>query len=366
MFNKKNSNKNGYMLEGKYKRHGYDWWWHSFTGYCEKEERQFFIEYFIINPKVSKDKPTFGRLGEKPSYVMLKCGSWGSGKSQLHKFYPVSSVEIKKAPYELKGEDFYASDTLIKGDVKITDSKNHPEWMCDDGEMSFELKIDKNIAFNVGYGTSPLLRKMKAFEMYWHAEGMKSYYDGYVIYNGKKYIVSPETSNGYADKNWGKNFTSPWIWLSSNNIINRQNGEKLNNTVFDIGGGRPKVFFVPLKNKLLSALYVEGKEYEFNFSKFWRRNKTKFDCKIEGDILIWDITQKANKYVMETHMECNINDMLFVNYESPDGKKRYNHLYNGGNAHGNIKLYKLMSKKKVLIHDLDVINAGAEYGVYDN
>lgn len=63
-----------------------------------------------------------------------------------------------------------------------------------------------------------MFRKLQLFEMFWHAEGMKTAYEGEVIWNGKKYIVTPETSYGYADKNWGKDFTSPWVWLSSNNL----------------------------------------------------------------------------------------------------------------------------------------------------
>lgn len=44
--------------------------------------------------------------------------------------------------------------------------------------MSWNLKVEKDIAFNVGYGTSWFLMKIKAFEMYWHAEGIKSLFDG--------------------------------------------------------------------------------------------------------------------------------------------------------------------------------------------
>ena len=162
------------MLNGKFKKKGYDWWWHSFTGIApDGTEQPFFIEYFIVNPKVSPDKIGYGRLGDKPSYVMVKCGAWGKNKVQLHKFYKINDVIITKYPYKLEHADFYASDSLIKGKVEITDSKDHKEYMCDDGSMEWELNIDKNIAYNVGYGTSGLFRFLKAFQMYWHAEGMK-------------------------------------------------------------------------------------------------------------------------------------------------------------------------------------------------
>ena len=70
----------------------------------------------------------------------------------------------------------------VKGSVTITpeEASAHPEWMCDAGEMAWDLTVDKQIAFNVGYGASKPLRDAEAFAMYWHAEGMKSAYKGSV------------------------------------------------------------------------------------------------------------------------------------------------------------------------------------------
>ena len=363
MFNKHNLKKNSFMLNGKFKKKGYDWWWHSFTGIApDGTEQPFFVEYFIVNPKVSPDKIGYGRLGDKPSYVMVKCGAWGKNKVQLHKFYKISDVKITKYPYKLEHEDFFASDSLIKGKVEVKDSASHKEYMCDDGSMEWNLNIKKDIAYNVGYGTSGLFRFLKAFQMYWHAEGMKSYFDGYVILNGIRYEVKKESSYGYADKNWGSDFTSPWVWLSSNNLYSNISHKKLENSVFDIGGGRPKVYFIPFNKKLLSAFYLEGKEYEFNFSKFWTRVKTKFNCQIEGDKLHWYVWQRRKgNIVMETNIYCYLADMLFVNYEAPNGKKLHNKLYNGGNGFGNVKLYR----KNKLIEDIECKNVGCEFGEYD-
>ena len=89
--------------------------------------------------------------------------------------------------------------------------------------------------------------------MYWHAEGMKSAYKGTIMCNGRKYIVTPGKCYGYADKNWGRDFTSPWVWLSSNVLVSEKTGKKLENSVFDIGGGRPKIYFVPLDRRLLGV-----------------------------------------------------------------------------------------------------------------
>ena len=139
--------------------------------------------------------------------------------------------------------------------------------MCGSGSLRWELLIEKQTAFNVGYGTSHLLRFLKAFEMYWHVEGMKTGYTGSVWYNDEEYIITPDTCYGYADKNWGRNFTSPWVWLASNDLKSNLTDEVLTDSAFDIGGGCPKIYFVPLKRKLLSAFWYEGIPYEFNFRR---------------------------------------------------------------------------------------------------
>lgn len=386
-FNKSDISRNSFMLKGALAKEGYDWWWHSFTGIHEKtgEEKAFFIEFFTINPALGGDEPVFGQLPEnkekglKPSYLMVKAGAWGKGAGQLHRFFGWNRVSVKKeAPYEISAEDCLCCEMATQGSIHITEeeAKAHPEWMCGAGTMSWSLKMDKKVAFNVGYGAGKVLRDVEAFEMYWHAEGIKTEYEGEVVYNGERYIVDREHSYGYADKNWGSNFTSPWVWISSNHIRSRISGEWLKDTVFDIGGGRPKIGPVSLEGKLLSAMWYEGEPFEFNFSKFWTITKTKFQCYETEDKVIWKIRQTTPIAKMETQLSCKKEDMILVNYEAPDGSKRHTRLWNGGNGVGRIKLYKKeilindatathkLSRKWILVDDMDVYNAGCEYGEY--
>lgn len=376
MFDKQDITRNQFMLTGSLAIKGYDWWWHSFTAKNEKtgEEKSFFIEFFVCNPALRKNKPILGQLtknkikNKRPSYLMVKAGCWGNDHCQLHKFFGINKVYIHdKAPYFIAAGNCFASDIRLKGSVCVTESesKNHPEYMCDFGTMEWDLKLDKKIAFNVGYGANDFFRAIKAFEMYWHAEGMKTLYSGTVTYNGEKYIVTPETSYGYADKNWGRDFTSPWIWLSSCNLKSSLTGKKLNNSVFDIGGGRPKVYCVPLDKKLLGAFMYEGKEYEYNFSKPWTMPKTIFYTKETSDKMIWHIRLENFNSVMITDIHCKKSDMLLINYEAPDGSKKHNCLWNGGNGEGRIRLYKKVCGKLKMIDDIRAYNVGCEYGVYD-
>ena len=359
--------RNLYMLKGSLASKGYDWWWHSFTGYHEKtkEAKSFFIEYFVINPALAKDEPIFGQLkNEKPSYVMIKVGAWGKNAKQIHNFYPFSQFQCDPHQLNIQVGDCTLTETHMKGKCKVSEQEvlNHPEYMCDAGTMEWDLQVDKQITYNVGYGASKFFRMIHAFEMYWHAEGMKTQYNGKVVLDGNTYIVTPEKSYGYADKNWGSDFTSPWLWISSCNIKSLLTNQILTNTVVEFGGGRPKIFGFPLNKRLLGGLYYEGKMYEYNFSKFWNRSTITYDFEESDELTTWRIRARNEESALELVVHCKKEEMLFINYEAPNGKKLHNRLFNGGTGYGEIKLFNLYGK---LIDHLSISNVGCEYGEYD-
>ena len=375
MFNHHDITRNACMLRGPLAHLGYDWWWHSFTAQDEEtgEDKAFFIEYYICNPALGEEEPVLGQLpenrdaGKRPSYLMVKAGTWGEDHCQLHRFFGWKKVHLHPdGPYRIKAEDCQASEKHLTGSIRITGEEvaAHPEWMCDAGEMTWDVSVEKQIAFNVGYGAGKTLRVIEAFAMYWHAEGMKSAYKGTVTYNGRKYIVTPEKSYGYADKNWGRDFTSPWVWLSSNCLFSKKMGQQLQNSVFDIGGGRPKVYFVPLDRRLLGVFYYEGKEYDFNFSKLHLKVKTDFSFEEQEDLVVWHVRQENVHAVMETEVFCRKKDMLLVNYEAPDGTKKHNRLWNGGNGWGTVRLYDKKDGELTLVDEIEASHIGCEYGEY--
>jgi len=372
--------KNNYMLYGPRAKRGYDWWWHSLTAINKKtgEERPFFFEYYVCNPALGKKKPVFGQLpenkakGVKPSYVMVKAGCWGEGGIQLHRFYgwKEDGVKVKKGtPFMVDVPECHCENLAMNGHVKVTaeEAAAHPEWMCvGSGEISWDLTMEKIVPFNVGYGTSQLFLRLNAFEMYWHASGIKTKYSGTITLNGEEYEVLPEKSYGYADKNFGGGFTTPWIWLASNNLYSNKKKKQLENSAFDIGGGRPCVFGIHLDRQLLGVMWYEGKEFEFNFSKFWTLCRTKFNAYETSDEIIWKIKQKTLKGKIVYDVHCYKKDMLMVQYEDPDGVKLHNRLWNGGNGTGNVKLYRnLFGFLPILVDDIEVKNMGCEYGEYD-
>lgn len=377
MMNKSDITRDAYMLKGPLAKKGYDWWWHSFTAHHAKtgEAKSFYIEYFLCNPAHAQAEPVLvwndpaGRsAGRRPSYCMVNVGFWGDPKGQLHRFFPWSQVHVSDGvPFHLTAGDCTCSETHMSGRVAVSeaDAKAHPEWMCDAGTMEWDLRIDKQVAYNVGYGASSFFRWLNAFEMFWHAEGMKTAFEGWLRLNGEEYIVRPEDCYGYADKNWGGDFTSPWVWLSSNDLISKATGKRLHNSVFEIGGGNPKAFGIALGRKLLGQFYYEGQDYEFNFSKFWTGSRTHFDCRETGTHIIWHVVQTTFRAKMIVDITCRKADMLLINYESPDGYKRHTRLWNGGTGQGTVKLYQRRHGRWRLIDQVYANHVGCEYGEYE-
>ena len=376
MFNHHDISRDACMLHGPLRQHGYDWWWHSFTAQDAETgaDKPFFIEFFLCNPALAEDEPVLGQLpanqaaGKRPSYLMVKAGTWGEDHAQLHRFFAWKDVVLHgEAPYRIEAADCLACETALRGSISISpeEAAAHPEWMCDAGELSWDLTLDKQIAFNVGYGASKPLRDAEAFAMYWHAEGMKTACSGEIRFNGRRYTVSPEKSFGYADKNWGRDFTSPWVWLASSDLVSKKTGRRLENSAFDVGGGRPKIYFVPLDRRLLGVCYYEGREYDFNFSHLWLNVKTEFSFEEEEELVHWRVRQENLHAVMETEIFCRKRDMLLVNYEAPDGSKKHNRLWNGGNGWGTVRLYDKEKDGLTLVDELEAGHVGCEYGEYD-
>ena len=296
---------------------------------------------------------------------MLKVGAWGKEPKQIHNFYSMKNFECPDDKLDIKIGEYSLSETHMTGYCKVTEEEahEHPEYMSDAGEMKWDLDIDKQITFNVGYGANSFFRKINAFEMFWHAEGIKTQYSGTVELDGVEYEVIPEKSFGYADKNWGGDFTSPWLWISSCNLTSLITGKKLNNSAFEAGGGKPKAFGISLPRKLLIGFYYEGKMYEYNFARFWNNVRVDFGFK-EGEVdNEWYINCSNWNSKLELKLYCKRDEMMLFNYEAPTGKKLHTRLWNGGSGYGEIKL---MKKDGTLIDHIKIENAGCEYGEYDD
>ena len=362
--------RNRFMLTNRLARRGYDWWWHSFTARhaVTGAEKAFFIEYFICNPALGGAEPIFGGAGTPPAYGMVKAGCWGADARQVHNFFGTASIDIGTGPaLSLRMGQSRLTETTMSGTCQMSPdaAAAKPEAMSDAGALQWDLRIDKQIHYSVGAGASPIARALNLFEMYWHAEGIKTAYSGWVALDGERYIVTPETSFGYADKNWGSNFTSPWLWIASCDLVSQVTGQRLENSALEIGGGQPKVLGMALANRVLAHLAYEGETYDFNFSKPWQASQVRFGFGEEEALNRWRVMARNRNVQMEVDLVCPRNEMLLMRYQSPDGARRHNRLWNGGTGTGEIRLFARDRNQLIPIDTIAMGHVGCEYGEYD-
>ena len=74
--------------------------------------------------------------------------------------------------------------------------------------------------------------------------------------------------------------------------------------------------------------------------------------------------QETNTAVVKVRITCPKKEMLLINYESPDGRKRHNRLWNGGTGKGTILLYRRTSSGLTPQGAIRADHVGCEYGEY--
>lgn len=331
---------------------GYDRWCHSFTG-IQKEtgkKKVFFVEYCIVNPKLGGKEPIMGSEDcQRPAYLLVKAGAWGKDGFTIKHYYGIEEMEAADTFLKITAGDCFLSENNIWGRIQ------------GEHNLMWSLKIDKKVAFHVGYSTSRLVREINPFDMYWHAEGMRTNFAGTVTLEGDVYEVSPETGHGYADKKWGRDYTCPWFWLYGNQLKSKKTGEILKNSAFAIGGGNPVVLGMTLRNKPYADIYYEGENREINFSKLWTFARMRYSCGRRDGKFVWHMKAKNLTTAMEVRIVCDEDEMQEAEYQTPVGKWSPNPTVSGGTGKGEFLLYQRKGREYVLVDRLLVKGAGCEY-----
>ena len=372
--NQSDLSRNAYMLRGSMAKRGYMRWWHSFQGICSEtgESRTFFIEYFLINPGLGGDQPILGqhpyykRRGIKPSYVMIKAGTFpnvaGEGGSQLHAFYPISAMKAANDPLYIQIEDCIYSENHIAGFVEVTEEEaRHRSFMSDAGYMEWDLEVHKAVACHTGAIANRFFSALNALESFWHAEGIRTFFRGHVILDGVTYEVEPETCYGYADKHWGRSFNRPLLQFTSGHLISARTGKELKHSALAIDGCCPKFLGIPLHRKLMIQLTYTGEDFEYNFARPFTLSRCKWKVKETNKRFIWHVMAQNRTSVIKISGSCMKEQMMPLLYESPDGILSRRPLWAGGAGVGKIEIYRRFRGGAQLIDTLTVEDAFCEY-----
>ncbi len=372
--NQSDLKRNAYMLRGSLARKGYMRWWHSFSGVHTEtgESRTFFIEFFLINPALGGDMPILGRhpyyrkRGMKPSYVMVKAGVFpdadGNGGKQLHVFYPISALKATESPLVMQVEDcFYSEDRLI-GCVDVTDEEAaHRCFMSDAGYMEWDVEVHKAVSCHTGFLGGAPAQILNALDSYWHGEGIRSFFRGTVTLDGEVYLISADTSYGYADKHWGRSFNRPWMQLACGRLTSQKTGNVLRHSVLAINGCCPRFLCFPLKRRLMIQLSYTGEDFEFGFRTGLLFSKCKWETKENGKRYIWHIIARNRTAVIKISGSCTKAQMMRLQYESPDGSIPRAPLLAGGAGVGTVEIYRRVQGGRELLDTLHMNDGFCAY-----
>lgn len=372
-----------YFLKGKFKKSGFQKNRYVFSGISKQtgEQKVFFVELYLVNPLLSPENPIIARksntkvssqeiqqallsesistLGlEKsviPSYVLIKAGTFGKNSKQFNYFSASQNCKFSKQQKSITVENFNFCVSSLKGEIAVTkeDLSNSPELDCSSGTIKWDLNFEKE-------SESKFLCQNKT--NYWIPSGAKTLFSGNVILDGEVFTIFPRTSNGFVDKSWGSKLASPYFHLSSSNFISSISGKNLNNSYFAVEGefdSRLSVF-VNIEGMKLS---LSGKSFfkKFNEIHSW----TQVPSGKEEEKLHWSVSVNRKKFVIDIDVFCKTHDMFVRNYENPLGNKEILKVLAGGNAIGEIRVYKKNKKTLEIVEHINLINVLCEYGSLD-
>lgn len=370
--------RNSYLLKGPLAKRGYMRWWHSFTGKEEStgKERTFFIEYFVINPALGGDTPIFGqhpyykKKGMKPSYCMIKAGAYPTPEEEgveLHVYYPINALHVAQKPFHLQLEENECSEDRIRGIVEVSNQEaSHSFLMTDAGTMEWDLELNKSIACHTGAVAGKFFSLLNALDTFWHAEGIQTQYRGTVTLNGVAYQVDVDSSYGYADKHWGRNYNFPWFQLSSCHLFSKKTGKELKYSAVAVEGCCPRFLWFTLKPKLMLQLTYTGEDFSFSFARPLSLSRLKWKKKESSKRFVWHIKAQNRTAFIKLSASSMKQDMISIRYENPMGKKRKAPLWSGGNGVGNIELYRITPEGPKLLDTLEMRNVFCEYQLHTN
>ncbi len=375
--NRSDLKRNSMMLHGSMSKHGYLRFWHSFSGVCQStgQTRSFFIEYLIMNPGLGGDQPIFGqhpyykKRGIKPSYIMIHAGIFpqkasefssalpSSEERHLCNYYPVSEMLLAQNPVHLQIGDCLYSEDRIYGYVEADRRESRQRFlMTDEGSMQWDLQVHKSLSCHTGILGSPLFTALNVLDSFWHGEGIRTAYSGTVIFDGLTYEVSPESSNGYADKHWGRKYNNPWLQFSSCCLMSKRTGKALKYSAFAIDGCCPRFLWFHLKPRLTMQLTYTGEDYCFSLAQLGRLSRSKWSSKETNKRYIWHIKAQDKKSFVKVSLSCLKDEMMELERETPDGVLLKESLVTGAYGVGTIDLYRLTPEGRQWIDTLTVEN----------
>lgn len=386
---KKISRNNEYKLRGSLRKNGFDRWRLVMSGFSTTtgEERTFLIEFYIVNPSLSPKECVLSfksRLAkteadlqyalagtssaataseeiiEQPSFCMVKAGYYGAGGKQVNAYFPSNNVEFGKREFLVraggtKDDSCVLACDMTRGSVCATYSQlnEKPELLCNAGSMDWNLKFDIEKEFLPDYGKKGLN---------WAPLGGYAVFSGVIHVDGEEFQVVPKSSFGYIDKNWGRDFTSPFFHLSSSNLTSNITGRHLDKSCFVVQGeyNERLSFYAVLDEREIIFPADKGKKVLVTYECTEMPKNDEDNVKLH-----WTVSIHDRNVVADIDIFCNAGDMFVRDYESPAGGRKVLKVLGGGTGTGEIRIYRRVKKNLELVEHATVSNAICEFGNFE-
>ena len=380
---KKGLKYNRFGLNKSHKKVGINYWRFFFCAKSKESglESTFFIEYEMLNPWLSPVEPVLGfkprikiseddlqyalagtssALGlesEKmvtPSYVALRIGKLDSSPKHLCEYIPLKNIKFNSKPFEIITGNNKISDNELCGEMLVSyeEHQKHPEYLCDQGIATWNLKYDIIKESVDGY-ENPTDK--------WFPIGMHAYFSGIVSFDGVEYEVEPKKSSGYIERFWGKSFPEKWFHLSSSTLSSLISGNTLFNSCFAIHG----VF----EDKISFLGDFEGTEFSFCPNTMKRTDSAVWNCleapeldQDEDKRLHWSVSLSSKIWVIDIDIYCKEKDLYNRILELPEGKRKVLNMVQTATGIGELKLYKRIKKDLEQIEFARITNVLCEFG----
>lgn len=380
---KKNNKDYKYGLLGSKKKLGVNFWRFIFnsTEKISGTEQIFIIELEMLNPWLSPSEPLLGfkpRVAVteddlqyalagtssakelkseniiQPSYLAIRVCKLGSEPKQVCSYHALKDVHFSNKPFTIQTDNKTFSDEQLSGCISLSeaDCQKHPEYLCDKGYASWNLKYEVIRDIGIGYDSGTER---------WFPAGIKTNFIGTINFDGADYIVEPRKCFGYMDRYWGRSFPYTWFHISSANFTSIISGRTLFDSFFSIQGSfNDKVAFVGS---------FEGSDIIFPADMNKRQYSCVWDCvqtpeneDVEENKLHWSVSINNKSWVIDIDLYCKIKELYNRTIELPEGQRKVLNLVQGATGTGEIKLFKKNKNTLEQIEYANITKAICEFG----
>lgn len=359
--NKKQLKDNKFGFTGSKKKVGINYWRFVFNAQEEISgaEQMFFIELEMINPwlspnevllgfkprvKITADDLQYALAGTQsaqnidtesiiqPSYCSIRIGKYGENAKQICTYFPIKEMAFFSKPFEIVYGSNSFSDNMLKGAIAISSEENnaHPEYLCDEGSASWELKYDSKTEISAGYNSN---------NTRWFPSGLKTFFTGNLTFDDVNYTVDMRKSAGYIERYWGKNFPEKWFHISSSELTSMITGKMLFDSSFAVQGlFDQRISLIGKFDSLELAFLADSSKRSYNI--VWDCSQMPEAEDPQSNLLHWSLSVDNKNWVVDIDVFCKIKELFNRYIELPEGSRKILNILQGASGTGELKLYK--------------------------